>query len=490
MPNKRRPARSLEIAVPKRRKPDMSRECHPQSTTGTEAGERRARGNQHALASARLREDHDRDFGAEGRALAKRVGADDPPSDLRIAWGPASQRVAREHGAVAFSFGSKVFADLDRWRPGTEEGDLVLGHELQHAAERRSDGPRLALLTEAEFRRQLGTQPEQRVTIDALFANASFRALWDYLGACSAPPGQDHGPLRLLVTPGLRSGGVERFGGYTPGVRQLEINPTKAEHVQNPQELVDTIVHEVIHAIFDLESACVAAGSPAAPLGGAGNAPRTTGSLPSLGATLPGPSASNPCDESIDINVKAQTIITDVIRDTSSGTRLGFPTLTFLNELIRSDPAALSAYDTCRRPACAIANPALKRDAIARCSLDVLGTFMSGSLLPSRVLFDFNSTAIRPDSATALELVAIFLRAHSTTHVDVVGHADPVGSDVFNEGLALRRAQAVQAFLLARAVPAAQIGSPTSMGERARISTGPSEHFQDRRVELVFSSVP
>jgi outer membrane protein OmpA-like peptidoglycan-associated protein len=447
-------------------------------------------GNQRTLAARATDGDHDRSFASEAEAIARRVGVERPPDDVRIRWGPNSARTAWDMGAVAFTVGSSIFADIDRWRPGTPEGDIVLGHEIVHTVEQHGRPPHVALLTETEFRRQLGARPEQAAVIDALFANPSFVALWDYLRVCSASPTQDLGPVRLLVTPGLRSGGVERFGGYNPMTRTLEINPTKPEHIRNPDELVDTIVHETIHAVFDLEPDCVASGSPAAPLGGAATTAPLTGGPPPLGAGLPGPGASNPCEEEIDINAKAQRIVTDVIRETERTTRIGIPTITFLNELLRADPAAVAAYAACRGPACGISNPAARQAAISRCSLDVLGTFMTGDLLPSRVLFDFDSDAIRADSQTALELVAIFMRTHGTTHVALEGHADPTGAAAYNEGLGLRRAEAVRTFLVAHGVPASQIDSVTSLGERLPISTASSQLFQDRRVELIFSSAP
>lgn len=431
-----------------------------------------------------------RDFSTDARAIARRNGVADPPDGIRVHWGAETDRAARDLRAVAFTIGSDVFADTIRFRPGTPEGDWVLAHEIQHAVEQRGREPEIALLSEAEFRRQLGARPEQAAVIDALFANATFRALWDYLGSCPAAPAQDHGPIRLLVTPGLTIRGVERFGGYSPLFRTLEINPTKAEHVRNPQELVDTVVHEVIHAVDDVEADCVAAGGAPSPLGGARTAAPVTGGLPPLGTTALGPGASNPCAESIDITVAAQRIVTDVIRENIRATRIGAPTLTFLNELIRSDPAALAAYDACRRPACALTNATLRAAAIGRCSMDVLGTFMTADLLPSRVLFDFDSRAIRPDAEMALDLVATFMRANPTTHVILEGHADPTGSDVYNEKLALKRAEAVGVFLIGRGVSPAQIDDVISVGERRPLSTRRAEHFQDRRVELIFLSAP
>jgi outer membrane protein OmpA-like peptidoglycan-associated protein len=431
-----------------------------------------------------------RDFSADARAITRRQGGADPPGGIRQRWGPASERAARDFGAVAFTVGADVFADTTRWRPGSLLGDWVLAHEIHHTVEQHGRQPEVALLSEAEFRRRLGARPEQAVVIDALFANPRFRVLWDYLGSCPALPARDHGPIQLVVTPGLRQGGVERFGGYTGGIlRKLEINPTKAEHVRNPQELVDTIVHEVIHAVDDVQAACVAAGGAPSPVA-AGTATPATGGLPPLGTTELGPGASNPCAESIDIDIAAQQIVTDVIRENMRTTRIGAPTLTFLNDLIRTNPAALAAYDACRRPACAIANPALRAAAINRCSMDVLGTFMTGDLLPSRVLFDFDSHAIRQDAAMSLDLVATFMRANSSTHVILEGHADPKGDPVYNERLALRRANAVKVFLTSRGVPGAQIDNVVSLGEQRPISTRPAEHFQDRRVELIFLSRP
>jgi len=447
-------------------------------------------GNHGVLRAVGALRDPARDFLTDAREIARRNGVADPPDGIRVRWGAESERAARDLRAVAFTIGSDVFADTSRFRPGTREGELVLAHEIQHATEQRGREPELALLTEAEFRRQLGARPEQAAVIDALFANPSFRALWDYLGSCPAPPARDHGPIRLLVTPGLRIGGVERFGGYTSLLRTLEINPTKPEHVRNPQELVDTVVHEVIHAVGDVEPDCIAAGGTPSPLGGAGTAAPVTGGLPPLGATELGPGASNPCEESIDIDVVSQRIVTDVIRENMRTTRLGAPTLTFLNELIRSDPAALAAYDACRRPACAMTNATQRAAAIGRCSMDVLGTFMTADLLPSRVLFDFDSHAIRPDAEMALDLVSTFMRVNPTTHVILEGHADPIGPAAYNEKLGKKRAEAVAVFLTGRGVSPAQIDDVISAGETRPLSTRPSEHFQDRRVELIFLGAP
>ena len=40
------------------------------------------------------------------------------------------------------------------------------------------------------------------------------------------------------------------------------VNPNRREHATNPLEMVDTIVHEIIHAILDLNTTCTSAANP------------------------------------------------------------------------------------------------------------------------------------------------------------------------------------------------------------------------------------
>jgi len=317
--------------------------------------------------------------------------------------------------------------------------------------------------------------------------------LMTYLRTCTATPQQDVGPLRLKVTPGLRIGGAERFGGYNPLTRTLEINPTKREHVSNPTELVDTIVHELIHAVDDLQPACVAAGSGPAPL--AGGATATAPDRAAVAGTPEearlmqeqGPGASDPCGEFIDINDAAQRMIVSVMRNNIVVSGVGRPTLTFVNTIIRDNPAAMTAFEACRQAACAL--PAAARNAaIGRCAAETIATFIPpallSALLPTRVRFASNSSAVAPDQNETLNLVALFLKAHPAVTVNLVGHTDPTGSDAVNIAVGQRRANAVKAALLAQGAPVAQIGSVTSAGEAGLISTTAADHFLDRRVEI------
>ncbi len=463
-------------------------------------------------------------------------------SQVRVHTDVQAAESARAVNAVAYAVGRNVVFGAGQYNPATTAGRWILAHELTHVVQQggqhvaagvalesgRSDtyeqqadtvasavgrdlsrapasalssrvAPKLMLLTPDQFRAQLGTTPEQKSAIDVLFSNATFLALWNYLDACTAVPTQDRGPLALLVTPGLGLPQVERFGGYSPGSRTLEINPTKSEHKSNPTELVDTIVHEVIHTVDHLQSICVAAGAPPAPLAGA-----ATASAPSRAAVAgtpdearlmieQGPGASNPCEEFVDINAAAQQMIIQILVENIKVSRVGRPTLVFVNEILRRDPAAMAAYEACRGAACAKPTAAKRRRDIARCSAEIIGRFMPPdllpSLLPNRVYFDFGANTLRSDSLETLDLIALFLMAHPTISVGLEGHADPVGTAAANLSLGQRRAEIVKQELLRKGVKPAQIRSVSSRGEQDQLSTGPATHWKDRRVEIIPSSV-
>ncbi|HEV7661601.1 MAG TPA: DUF4157 domain-containing protein [Allosphingosinicella sp.] len=343
-------------------------------------------------------------------------------SAVRVHSGARAAESASSVGAVAYTVGQDIVLGPGRRDFAGEAGRALLAHELHHTTQQKgattnlsapiaieaADSPHereaesassaglnghlaapasargvaLARLTPEKFREKLGSTPNQKTTITTLFSNATFMGLWNYLKTCPAAPKADLGPLALEVTPGLKIGGVERFGGYSPLARQLEINPTKPEHVSNPQELIDTITHELIHAVSDLEGDCAKAGAGASPLGGA-----ATDSGPSLASVKGtpdedkflkelGPGASNPCEEFIDINSKAQQIIVAVIESNMKSTKIGRPTLTFVNDALRKSPAALSEYKICRDAACADPDKDKRQTKIGACGDAIIAKFV------------------------------------------------------------------------------------------------------------------
>lgn len=81
------------------------------------------------------------------------------------------------------------------------------------------------------------------------------------------------------------------------------------------------------------------------------------------------------------------------------------------------------------------------------------------------VLFDTNSSTIKPESYTELDNVVQFMTVTVPTATGVVeGHTDSAGADAYNQSLSQRRADAVMKYLVDKGVPAARI-SATGFGE-------------------------
>ncbi|HVS30775.1 MAG TPA: OmpA family protein [Thermoanaerobaculia bacterium] len=103
----------------------------------------------------------------------------------------------------------------------------------------------------------------------------------------------------------------------------------------------------------------------------------------------------------------------------------------------------------------------------------------------NEVLFDYNSTALRPASRSALrEMAEVFDRYRDTTIV-VAGHADSTGSAAYNQRLSERRADSVSRYLEDLGVRGSRIDT-VGYGEsqpRATNNTA-SGRQQNRRVEL------
>jgi outer membrane protein OmpA-like peptidoglycan-associated protein len=191
----------------------------------------------------------------------------------------------------------------------------------------------------------------------------------------------------------------------------------------------------------------------------------------------------------LDINAAAQQMVVQIITETIEVSGVGRPTLTFVNYILRNNPAALREYETCRTSACARPNVDQQRREVARCAAQIIGRYtpteLLPALLPARVYFDFDSNTLRADAQEKINLIAQYLMAHPNTSVHLEGHTDPVGSASYNMGLGQRRADAVAQRLIDQGVDFRQVVSVTSRGEEMRLSTGRSSHWMDRRVEII-----
>ena len=65
-----------------------------------------------------------------------------------------------------------------------------------------------------------------------------------------------------------------------------------------------------------------------------------------------------------------------------------------------------------------------------------------------RVFFEFDSSELTVDAQATLDAQAAWLVQYPDTNITIEGHADEDGSEKYNLGLSMRRAQAVADFLI------------------------------------------
>lgn len=333
---------------------------------------------------------------------------------------------ARKLGVLAYASGRDVYFANGQYDPDSFRGKQILAHELMHvvqqggkrangelrygASERHErqarnaavsmalgsgtspaaekTGTAVMALTPDEFKAQLSITEDHKKAINALFGNAYFVSLWSYMEKCPMTPKKDLGPLGLLAVPHLFVGGAERYGGYAKSARSIVINAGKQEHIDNPAEVIDTMTHEMIHAVFDLGPGCMAAGAKEPPLAGAATIKKRTmaevGGTPEEDKLMAdqGPKASHPCGEFEDVNATAQQLIIQVLKGTMKQSKVGSPTVTYLNEILRRDTKAMGEYKDCRKKACAIADRPAMDTAISACTSAIITKYMPNDLKP------------------------------------------------------------------------------------------------------------
>lgn len=108
-------------------------------------------------------------------------------------------------------------------------------------------------------------------------------------------------------------------------------------------------------------------------------------------------------------------------------------------------------------------------------------------LAQRRLLFDYDSAAIRDEYRTLLEMHAQYLKNQQAAKLILQGHADERGSREYNLALGQRRSESVYKALNLLGVPDAQMEA-VSLGEEKPVSEGHDESAwsQNRRTELLY----
>jgi len=100
--------------------------------------------------------------------------------------------------------------------------------------------------------------------------------------------------------------------------------------------------------------------------------------------------------------------------------------------------------------------------------------------------FDFDKAMIRSEDFEVMDKNVAALKEWGDVNVEVAGHTDSIGSEKYNMGLSLRRAEAVRNYLVEKGVSAERL-TVKAYGESQPVADNATEEgrFQNRRVELI-----
>lgn len=103
----------------------------------------------------------------------------------------------------------------------------------------------------------------------------------------------------------------------------------------------------------------------------------------------------------------------------------------------------------------------------------------------SGLLFDFDSSALRPEARENLEKLAEIMNRDDNTNLMIVGHTDSVGNEDYNQLLSERRAQSAARYLMQQNIEYSRI-STEGRGETEPIADNSTEAGQqeNRRIEV------
>lgn len=104
----------------------------------------------------------------------------------------------------------------------------------------------------------------------------------------------------------------------------------------------------------------------------------------------------------------------------------------------------------------------------------------------SGILFDTNSSELKPAARTNLANLATSLQNNPQTNILILGHTDATGTDEYNQNLSVRRAEAVKAYIAANNVGNSRLDTK-GKGESEPIGDNNTVEgrSQNRRVEIV-----
>jgi OOP family OmpA-OmpF porin len=103
----------------------------------------------------------------------------------------------------------------------------------------------------------------------------------------------------------------------------------------------------------------------------------------------------------------------------------------------------------------------------------------------AEALFDFDKSVVKPEGKAALDDLLLKQQGMNTEVMVTVGHTDSVGSEAYNQKLALRRAEAVKAYIVSKGIDATRVYTE-GKGESQPVADNATEEgrAKNRRVTV------
>lgn len=103
------------------------------------------------------------------------------------------------------------------------------------------------------------------------------------------------------------------------------------------------------------------------------------------------------------------------------------------------------------------------------------------------VTFAFNKAGLDSTARAALDTQAAWLKANKSVKMTIIGHADLVGSERYNDRLGLRRARAVLNYLSRKGVSKKRLEAIASRGESEPVVQTEARERRNRRAQTTVS---
>jgi outer membrane protein OmpA-like peptidoglycan-associated protein len=101
------------------------------------------------------------------------------------------------------------------------------------------------------------------------------------------------------------------------------------------------------------------------------------------------------------------------------------------------------------------------------------------------IYFDYDKTTLKPESFVELDKVVDFLTTNGTVEIEIAGHTDDRGSDVYNQTLSQGRSQAVVDYIVSQGIDVGRLVAK-GYGESKPVDTNTTDAGRavNRRVEF------